>query len=93
MAALKPRPLIAMTTNGVGLGALAAPLASAGLGRVNVSLDTIDQQEFFKLAVQADWARPARRRRGGSEGSARSWADCGQGQRGGDARHQRPQRR
>jgi GTP 3',8-cyclase len=49
IAALRPRPLIAMTTNGVGLGALAAPLASAGLDRVNVSLDTIDQQEFFKL--------------------------------------------
>jgi GTP 3',8-cyclase len=49
IAALKPRPLIAMTTNGVGLGRLAATLASAGLDRVNVSLDTIDQQEFFKL--------------------------------------------
>jgi GTP 3',8-cyclase len=49
VAALRPRPLIAMTTNGVGLGRLAATLASAGLDRVNVSLDTIDQQEFFKL--------------------------------------------
>jgi cyclic pyranopterin phosphate synthase len=49
IAAMKPRPLIAMTTNGVGLGRLAATLASAGLDRVNVSLDTIDQQEFFKL--------------------------------------------
>jgi len=49
IAALTPRPLIAMTTNGVGLAALAATLAGAGLDRVNVSLDTIDQQEFFKL--------------------------------------------
>jgi len=49
IAALKPRPQIAMTTNGVGLDRLAAPLASAGLDRVNVSLDTIDQDEFFKL--------------------------------------------
>jgi cyclic pyranopterin phosphate synthase len=49
IAALRPRPLIAMTTNGVGLDRLAAPLARAGLDRVNVSLDTIDQQEFFKL--------------------------------------------
>ena len=49
IAALKPRPLIAMTTNGVGLDRLAAPLAGAGLDRVNVSLDTIDQQEFFNL--------------------------------------------
>jgi cyclic pyranopterin phosphate synthase len=49
IAALSPRPMIAMTTNGVGLDRLAAPLARAGLDRVNVSLDTIDQQEFFKL--------------------------------------------
>src|SRR5665811_207565 len=49
IAALQPRPLIAMTTNGVGLDRLAAQLAGAGLDRVNVSLDTIDQQEFFKL--------------------------------------------
>jgi cyclic pyranopterin phosphate synthase len=49
IAALEPRPLIAMTTNGVGLDRLAGPLAGAGLDRVNVSLDTIDQQEFFKL--------------------------------------------
>jgi cyclic pyranopterin phosphate synthase len=49
IAALKPRPVIAMTTNGVGLAQLAEPLAGAGLDRVNVSLDTIDQQEFFRL--------------------------------------------
>lgn len=49
IASMKPRPLIAMTTNGVGLERLAGTLARAGLDRVNVSLDTIDQQEFFKL--------------------------------------------
>ena len=49
IASLDPRPQIAMTTNGVGLDRLAAPLARAGLDRVNVSLDTIDQQEFFNL--------------------------------------------
>jgi cyclic pyranopterin phosphate synthase len=49
IAALEPRPHISMTTNGVGLDRLAAPLARAGLERVNVSLDTIDQQEFFRL--------------------------------------------
>ena len=49
IAALEPRPLVAMTTNGVGLDRLAGPLATAGLDRVNVSLDTIDQQEFFRL--------------------------------------------
>ena len=49
IAALRPRPLIAMTSNGIGLDRLAAPLAGAGLDRVNVSLDTIDQKEFFTL--------------------------------------------
>jgi GTP 3',8-cyclase len=49
IAELTPRPQIAMTTNGVGLDRLAEPLARAGLDRVNVSLDTIDQQEFFRL--------------------------------------------
>jgi len=49
IAKLRPRPQIAMTTNGVGLDRLAAPLARAGLDRINVSLDTIDQQEFFRL--------------------------------------------
>ncbi|KRE41392.1 GTP 3',8-cyclase MoaA [Knoellia sp. Soil729] len=49
IAALSPRPRIAMTTNGIGLDRLAAPLAAAGLDRVNVSLDTIDPQEFADL--------------------------------------------
>ena len=44
IAALEPRPQIAMTTNGVGLDRLAGPLAEAGLDRVNVSLDTIDPE-------------------------------------------------
>ena len=49
IAALEPRPRIAMTTNGVGLDRLAEPLAAAGLDRVNVSLDTIDADEFAEL--------------------------------------------
>jgi cyclic pyranopterin phosphate synthase len=49
VAALEPRPRIAMTTNGIGLDRLAQPLADAGLDRVNVSLDTIDPQEFADL--------------------------------------------
>jgi GTP 3',8-cyclase len=49
VAALEPRPRIAMTTNGVGLDRLAAPLAAAGLDRVNVSLDTIDPEHFSRL--------------------------------------------
>jgi cyclic pyranopterin phosphate synthase len=49
IAALDPRPRIAMTTNGVGLDRLARPLAAAGLDRVNVSLDTIDSETFTRL--------------------------------------------
>ena len=49
IAALDPRPRIAMTTNGVGLDRLAQPLKDAGLDRVNVSLDTIDAEEFTAL--------------------------------------------
>jgi cyclic pyranopterin phosphate synthase len=49
VAALEPRPRIAMTTNGVGLDRLAQPLADAGLDRVNVSLDTVDPEEFADL--------------------------------------------
>lgn len=49
IAALEPRPRIAMTTNGVGLDRLAAPLAAAGLDRVNVSLDTVDPAHFARL--------------------------------------------
>jgi cyclic pyranopterin phosphate synthase len=49
IAALEPRPRIAMTTNGVGLDRLARPLAVAGLDRVNVSLDTVDRDHFERL--------------------------------------------
>ncbi|HHU08468.1 MAG TPA: GTP 3',8-cyclase MoaA [Intrasporangiaceae bacterium] len=49
MAALEPRPKIAMTTNGVGLERVAGPLAAAGLDRVNVSLDTVNRDEFQTL--------------------------------------------
>ena len=49
VAALEPRPRIAMTTNGIGLDRLAAPLAAAGLDRVNVSLDTVDPEHFGRL--------------------------------------------
>jgi cyclic pyranopterin phosphate synthase len=48
--ALTPRPQVSLTTNGIGLARLAAPLARAGLDRVNVSLDTLDRETFVKLA-------------------------------------------
>ena len=49
IAALRPRPRIALTTNGLGLARLAPALAAAGLDRVNVSLDTVDPAEFATL--------------------------------------------
>jgi cyclic pyranopterin phosphate synthase len=40
---------VSMTTNGVMLAQLAAPLADAGMDRVNISLDTLDPQKFQRL--------------------------------------------
>lgn len=51
---------VAMTTNGLLLDKLAAPLAAAGLERVNVSIDTINPEKFKKLTrwgeVEDVWA-------------------------------------
>src|SRR5690349_12309347 len=49
-AALTPRPEISLTTNGIGLARLAGPLRAAGLDRINVSLDTLDDATFVRLA-------------------------------------------
>jgi len=40
---------LSMTTNGILLKRLAAPLAEAGLQRVNISLDTLDANKFKRL--------------------------------------------
>jgi GTP 3',8-cyclase len=48
-AALRPRPEISLTTNGIGLARLARPLRDAGLDRLNVSLDTISRDTFATL--------------------------------------------
>jgi GTP 3',8-cyclase len=50
VAALEPRPEISVTTNGIGLDRLAAPLRAAGLDRINVSLDTLSPTTFVQLA-------------------------------------------
>ncbi|MEW2143621.1 GTP 3',8-cyclase MoaA [Micromonospora vinacea] len=49
VAALAPRPRVSLTTNGIGLDRLAPALRTAGLDRVNVSLDTLDPERFTKL--------------------------------------------
>ncbi len=50
ITSLRPRPRIAMTTNGIGLVKRAARFAAAGLDRINVSLDTLDRDVFIQLA-------------------------------------------
>jgi cyclic pyranopterin phosphate synthase len=49
-AALTPRPKLQLTTNAIGLERLAEPLRDAGLDRVNISLDTLDEERFNTLA-------------------------------------------
>ncbi|MFE4412855.1 GTP 3',8-cyclase MoaA [Streptomyces sp. NPDC093064] len=48
-AALTPRPELSLTTNGIGLARTAGALREAGLGRVNVSLDTLRPDRFKAL--------------------------------------------
>jgi len=50
VAALEPRPEMSLTTNGIGLDRLAAPLQAAGLDRINVSLDTLTPEVFVQLS-------------------------------------------
>ena len=49
LAALPGAPEIVLTTNGLRLAELAAPLKTAGLQRVNVSLDTLRPDRFQHL--------------------------------------------
>jgi cyclic pyranopterin phosphate synthase len=49
LAALEPAPVLALTTNGIGLAARADTLAAAGLNRINVSLDTLNPETFAQL--------------------------------------------
>ena len=81
---------LTLTTNGSALRALAGPLAAAGLQRVTVSLDSLDDAVFgamngIDFPVDARPRRDRRRDRGGSR--------AGQDQHGRPARHQRIERR
>jgi cyclic pyranopterin phosphate synthase len=49
LAALRPRPEISLTTNGVTLDRYARKLADAGLDRINVSVDTLNRERFAAL--------------------------------------------
>ncbi len=52
IAALRPRPELSITTNGILLARDAAALAAAGLDRVNVSLDTLDPARFKRITFR-----------------------------------------
>ncbi|WP_232531311.1 GTP 3',8-cyclase MoaA [Microlunatus antarcticus] len=49
LAALEPSPVLALTTNGIGLAGRAEALRAAGLNRINVSLDTLNPDTFAEL--------------------------------------------
>ncbi len=48
---------VVMTTNGHLLAGLAAPLRDAGLSAVNVSVDTLDAEQFRRLTSRGDLSR------------------------------------
>jgi cyclic pyranopterin phosphate synthase len=48
---------LALSTNGERLGELAKPLRSAGLHRLNVSLDTLDAEKFRRVTRRGQLAR------------------------------------
>jgi cyclic pyranopterin phosphate synthase len=50
ISSLPNAPSMSLTTNGMRLQRLAEPLVAAGLHRVNVSLDTLDNERFFTLS-------------------------------------------
>ncbi len=49
VSALDPRPEISLTTNGIGLARRAEALASVGVDRLNVSLDTLRPERFATI--------------------------------------------
>lgn len=60
LRALLPEATLALTTNGTLLERHAAELSRYGLDALNISLDTPDPEEFFRLTGGGDLARVAR---------------------------------
>jgi cyclic pyranopterin phosphate synthase len=60
LAAIEGIREITMTTNGQALEKKAGPLASAGLHRVNISLDTLDQDRYREITRGGDIRRVLR---------------------------------
>lgn len=57
IAAIEGIKDLSLTTNGIYLKELAKPLYSAGLRRVNISLDTLDPQKYAKITRGGDISR------------------------------------
>lgn len=48
---------LALTTNGTLLGPMAKDLRAAGMGRVNISLDTLKPERFKQMTGSDDWQK------------------------------------
>jgi cyclic pyranopterin phosphate synthase len=57
LAALRPRPELALTTNGATFALVAADLRAAGLDRVNISLDSLRADRFREITKRDALAR------------------------------------
>lgn len=57
IAALDGLSDLSMTTNGIVLGGLAAPLAEAGLKRINISVDSLVPERYAAITRGGDLAR------------------------------------
>jgi len=57
LAAIEGIRDLALTTNGVLLPEMAAPLYDAGLRRINVHLDTLDRERFLRITRRDDLDR------------------------------------
>jgi len=55
LAAIEGLKNLALTTNGILLGSMAAELKEAGIKRVNVSLDTLKPERFKQMTGSDDW--------------------------------------
>jgi cyclic pyranopterin phosphate synthase len=49
VGALRPRPDLSLTTNGIGFARRAPEFVDAGLDRINISLDTLDPDTFERI--------------------------------------------
>ena len=49
VAALRPRPELSLTTNGIGFARRAGEFVDAGLDRINISLDSLDEDTFERI--------------------------------------------